>query len=157
ATPRPLGPFRLLPPLEEARASSMVALAPSITRLDTCEDNARLYRLSAALLAGRREHGTYAALPDGAVTLRDPTRPAALENLCLLADGVRVAARLSSAYPGIAAELRWAGEVLVGGETATADVFDALFALALRGHAPTRGVPRWLAALAQLVLPSLRA
>src|SRR5262249_18442240 len=35
ATPRPQGPFRLLPPLEESGGSSMVALAPSITRLDT--------------------------------------------------------------------------------------------------------------------------
>jgi nitric oxide reductase NorD protein len=157
ATPRPVGPFRLLPPLEETGGSSLVAFAPSITRLDTYEDNARLYRLSAALLAGRREHATYAVLPDGAATLRDPERPAALENLFLLTDGVRVAARLSSSYPGVAAELRWAGEVLVCEETAAADVFEALFVLALRGHAATRRAPRWLAALAQLVLPSLRA
>ena len=157
ATPRPLGPFRLLPPLEETRGSSMVALAPSITRLETYEDNARLYRLSAALLAGRREHSTYAVLPDGAATLRDPGRAPVLERLFLLADGVRVAARLSSSYPGVAAELRWAGEVLLCEESATADVFDALFALALRGPGATRGAPPWLAALAQLVLPSLRA
>src|SRR5262249_33289258 len=144
ATPRPLGPFRLLPPLEETCGSSMVALAPSITRLDTYEDNARLYRLSAALLAGRREHDTYAILPDGASTLREPGRAAVLESLFLLADGVRVAARLSSSYPGVAAELRWAAEVLLCEESATADVFDALFALALRGPGAMRGVPRWL-------------
>ena len=156
ATPRPLAPFRLLPPLEETAGGSMVALAPSITRLDTCEDNARLYRLAAALLAGRREHGTYAVLPDGAGTLRAAGRPAALEHLFLLADGVRVAARLSAAYPGIASELRWAGEALAGEETESADVYDALFAMALRRGA-AHDVPRWLAALAQLVLPSLRA
>ena len=156
ATPRPLAPFRLLPPLEETAGGSMVALAPSITRLDTCEDNARLYRLAAALLAGRREHGTYAVLPDGAGTLRAAGRPAALEHLFLLADGVRVAARLSAAYPGIASELRWAGEALASEETESADVYDALFAMALRRGA-AHDVPRWLAALAQLVLPSLRA
>lgn len=157
ATPRPLGPFRLLPPLEESAGSSMVALAPSITRLDTYEDNARLYRLSATLLAGRREYGTYAVLPDGAATLRELGRPAALENLFLLTDGVRVAARLSSSYPGVAGELRWAGEALVTDETGPGDVFDALFAIALRGRATTQDLPRWLAALTQLVLPSLRA
>jgi nitric oxide reductase NorD protein len=156
ATPRPVAPFRLLPPLEEAARSSMVALAPSIARLDTCEDNARLYRLVAALLAGRREHGTYAVLPDGAGTLRATGRPPAVEHLFLLADGVRVAARLSEAYPGIAGELRWAGEALAGEETESADVYDALFAMALRKDA-AHDVPRWLAALAQLVLPSLRA
>src|SRR5262249_56597803 len=101
APPSRRGPSRLPPPLEETGGSSMVAFAPSITRLDTYEDNARLYRLSAALLAGRREHATYAVLPDGAATLRDPERPAALENLFLLTDGVRVAARLSSSYPGV--------------------------------------------------------
>jgi hypothetical protein len=155
ATPRPLAPFRLLPPLEETAGGSMVALAPSITRLDTCEDNGRLYRLAAALLAGRREHGTDAVFPDGAGTLRAAGRPAALEHLFLLADGVRVAARLSAAYPGIASELRWAGEALAGEETESADVYDALFAMALRRGA-AHDVPRWLAALAQLVLPSLR-
>jgi nitric oxide reductase NorD protein len=154
ATPRPVGPFHLLAPLEETGGSGMVALAPSITRLDTYEDNARLYRLSAALLAGRREYGSYAVLPDGAATLR-AGRPATVESLFLLADGVRVAARLSSAYPGIASELRWAAEVLVDEEAAPADVFDTLFAIALRRD-PARAVPRWLVALANLVLPSLR-
>src|SRR5262245_27433865 len=79
AAPRAVGPFRLRPPLEDTAASAMVALPPAIDRLDTVEDNTRLYRLLAALLAGRREHGTYEALPDGTSGLRPPGRPAALE------------------------------------------------------------------------------
>src|SRR5262249_4311943 len=64
AAPRPCGPFRLRPPLEESPDSQTVALPPLIDHLDTCEDNARLYRLTAALLAGRRGFATYDGLPN---------------------------------------------------------------------------------------------
>ena len=155
--PRPVGPFRLRPPLEDSPASAMIALPPAIDRLDNVEDNVRLYKLVAALLAGRREHGTYDALPDGANTLRAAGRPAALEPLFLLADGVRVAARLAAAYPGVDTELRWAaGEVLGNDGALPIDVFDALYALALRPDAPATRLPPWLVALGRLVLPSLR-
>ncbi len=155
ATPRPAGAFRLSPALEETPSSAMIALPTTIDHLDGVEDNARLYILSAALLAGRREFGTYDALPEGAGRLRGPERPAALERLFLLADGVRVAARLAAAYPGIAADLRWAGALLAGPDTRPADVFDALYALAVSRDA-TRPLPPWLAGMARLVLPSLR-
>jgi nitric oxide reductase NorD protein len=156
AAPRPCGPFRLRPPLEESPDSPTVALPQLIDRLDTCEDNARLYRLTAALLAGRREFGTYDVLASGPGPLRAPGRPGALEDLFLLTDGFRVACRLTIAYPGVGADLRWASESLVGVETTVLDAFDAVLALALRPEADRRDVPAWLRALAALVLPSLR-
>jgi hypothetical protein len=157
AAPRAVGPFRLRPPLEDSAASAMIALPPVIDRLEGVEDNTRLYKLVAALLAGRREYRTYDALPDGASALRAPGRPAALEPLFLLADGVRVAARLAAAYPGVDAELRWAaGEVLGSNGARPVDVFDALYALALHPDPSLARVPPWLAAMGRLVLPSLR-
>jgi nitric oxide reductase NorD protein len=156
--PRPAGPFRLRPPLEDSAASAMIALPSAIDRLDDVEDNARLYKLVTALLAGRREHGTYDALPDGGATLRPPSRPAALEPLFLLADGVRIAARLAAAYPGVGADLAWAAGQLLGDSDALAiDVFDALFALALCPDAPTTHLPPWLVAMGRLVLPSVQS
>ncbi len=157
ATPRLVGPFRLRPPLEDAPASAMIALPPVIDRFDTVEDNARFYKLAAALLAGRREYGTYDALPEGAGTLRGSARPPALEPLFLLADGVRVAARLTAAYPGVGAELRWAaGEMLADIDSAASDVFDTLYALALCADVPIRRLPPRLEGIARLVLPSVR-
>src|SRR5262249_7694275 len=156
AAPRPGGPFRLRPALEDAPDSQMVALPPVIDRLDTCEDNARLYRLTAALLAGRREFGTYDALAAGPGSLRAAGRPAVLDDLFPLADGFRVACRLAVAYPGVGAELRWASQSLVGPETTAADGFDAILALALRPEGDRGDLPPWLRAVARLVLPSLR-
>jgi nitric oxide reductase NorD protein len=157
AVPRTVGPFRLRPPLEDMPASAMIALPPVIDRLDTVEDNTRLYRLAAALLAGRREHGTYDALPGGTSALRAPDRPTALEPLFLLADGVRVAARLAAAYPGIDAELRWAAAEMLDDDGAPpVDVFDGLYALALHPDPSRARVPPWLAATGRMVLPSLR-
>jgi hypothetical protein len=127
-----------------------------IDRLGTCEDNARLYRLTAALLAGRREFGTYDVLAGGAAVLRAPGRPGALEDLFLFADGFRVACRLAAAYPGVGADLRWASESLLEPETTVSDGFDAILALALRPGADRRELPAWLRAVARLVLPSLR-
>lgn len=156
AVPRAAGAFTLRPPLEDVPASPMVAMPAAIDRQDTVEDNVRLYGVSAALLAGRREFGTYAALPDGAGRLRGEARPGALEDCFLLADGVRVAARLGAAYPGIGAELRWAADLIAGTSPDPAGVFDALAALAIRPPLPA-GLPPWLAATARLVLPSLVA
>ncbi len=158
AAPRAVGPFRLRPPLEDSPLSGMVALPPVVDRCDAVEDNARLYKLAAALLAGRRVEGTYDALPAGAGTLRAPGRPASLEPLFLLADGVRVAARLAAAYPGIGTELAWAaGETLGRDGVVALDPFEALYALALSpAGAAAGGLPAWLAALGRIVLPSLR-
>ena len=115
----------------------MVALPSASIGSTTVEDNVRLYGLAAALVAGRREFGTYDALPDGAehaARARASTRP---RGLFLLADGVRVAARLAAIYPGIDAELRWAGEVLRGAAAPPRDLLDLLLALALRQAPPT--------------------
>jgi len=108
---RPGGPFLLRPPLEETPAAGGVVLPATIEILDTWEDNARLYRVLAALLAGRREFGTYAA-PDVVTHIRDTEHPAALEACFLLADGYRVARRLAMSYPGLRGDLAWAMKTL---------------------------------------------
>src|SRR5262249_55435656 len=71
----------LPPPLEADPAAGTVPLPAVVDRLDTYEDNARLYRLLAAMHAGRREFGTYGAVPDAQLAeyLRARERPAALE------------------------------------------------------------------------------
>ncbi len=151
AVPRPSGRFQLRPPLEDAPRSRMVALPTAIDCLDTCEDNARLYRVLAATLSGRREFGTYETLPDVATYVRDAERPPVLEDLFLLAEGFRVARRMGARYPGLAADLRWAGARLL--ET-PASVFDAVLAVVLRDD-DVRDLPAWIAGTAALVLPSL--
>lgn len=153
AVPRPSGRFQLRPPLEDGPQSRMVALPAAIDCLDTCEDNQRLYRVLAATLSGRREFGTYATLPDVAAYVRDEARPPVLEDLFLLTEGFRVARRMGGRYPGLDADLRWAGGRLL--ET-PASVFDAVLAVALRDDG-TRDVPPWVAGTAALVLPSLAA
>jgi hypothetical protein len=151
AVPRPSGRFQLRPPLEESHESRMVALPAAIDCLDTCEDNARLYRVLATLLSGRREFDTYAVLPDVAAYVRDAERSPVLEDLFLLTDGWRVACRMGARYPGLGADLRWAGARLLD---TPASVFDAVLAVALRAEG-MRGVAPWLAATASMVLPSL--
>ncbi len=155
ALPRASGRFTLRPPLEETPASLMIALPAAVDRLDTVEENLRLFGLAAALLAGRREFGTYAtpALAVDALHDEDPSRT--LEELCRLADGVRVAARLAATYPGVAADLAWASDTLLGARVAPADLLDLLFAVAVRTTPPPRRLPTWLAATARLALPAL--
>src|SRR5439155_1241743 len=87
-------------PLEDLPAEHEVALPLRIDWLPTHEDNCRVYRLLAAALAGRREFGTYAR-PDLRACVR---RPELLEDLFLLAEGVRVHHRLAANYPGLAGE-----------------------------------------------------
>src|SRR4029077_584397 len=86
----------LRPPLEDIPAESEVALPLRIDWLPTHEDNCRVYRLLAALLAGRREFGTYARA-DLRASVREPEL---LEDLFLLAEGVRVHHRVTATYPG---------------------------------------------------------
>jgi nitric oxide reductase NorD protein len=155
ALPRASGRFTLRPPLEAGPASPMVALPSAVDRLETVEDNLRLFGLAAAQVAGRREFGTYDALPAGVETLRTSERPGALEGLFLLADGVRIAARLATVYPGIGAELRWAGDALIAARPDRGDLLDLLLALAIREGPPPHGLPLWLVASARLVLPAL--
>jgi len=155
AVPRAAGRFQLRPPLEESPDHGAVALPATVDMLDTWEDNARLYRVCAALLAGRREHATYAAIPDLATHLRAPERPAVLEDCFLLADGVRVAHALGRDYPGLAADLRWASaRLLRASARRPAPLFDLLLARALAGADAPAGPP-WLEGTAALVLPSL--
>ena len=93
--------------------------------------------------------GTYEALPDGASALRPPGRPAALEPLFLLADGVRVAARLAAAYPGSHAELRWAAGEIAGRARRAAGSTSSTRSTRSRcsRDASSVRVPPWLAAL----------
>src|SRR5438067_8612289 len=145
----------LRPPLEDFPAEHEVALPLRIDWLPTHEDNCRVYRLLAAALAGRREFGTYAH-PDLRACVR---RPELLEDLFLLAEGVRVHHRLAASYPGLAGESRALGSRLLerwGREPAPSRtvVLDALLLLAL-GARPR---PAWLAAdaarlVARLVAP----
>src|SRR5437867_3997770 len=90
----------LRPPLADLPAEHEVALPLRVDWLPTHEDNCRVYRLLAALLAGRREFGTYAH-PDLRAAVHDP---ALLEDPFLLAEGVRVHHRLAASYPGLAGE-----------------------------------------------------
>ncbi len=161
ALPRAGEAFRLRPPLEDDPTAGTVTFPALIDRLDTVEDNGRLYRVAAAMHAGRREGGTYDAVPGGALAeqLHAPERPAALAELFLLTDGYRVACRLARSYPGIAADLRWAAARLLARWT-DADLgvpgvlLDALLALALRGDHPAHPSPA-LRAAARIVLPAL--
>ncbi|HUE29685.1 MAG TPA: hypothetical protein VMR79_02355, partial [Verrucomicrobiae bacterium] len=101
----------LRPPLEDLAAEHEVALPLRIDWLPTHEDNCRVYRLLAAVLAGRREFGTYAD-PDLRARVRAPEL---LEDLFLLAEGVRVHHRLAAGYPGLAGEARALGARLLEG------------------------------------------
>jgi hypothetical protein len=154
ASVRSTAPFRLRPPLEDDPSAGGVALPGSIDVLGTWEDNARIYRVLAAFLAARREFGTYhdptllARLRDGAA--------AALAEWFLLTEGYRIARRLACAYPGIGADLEWAGGALLRqwsrARPAASQVLDALLAHALAPRAP---LPPWLAGLAAVALPCL--
>lgn len=159
ATLRSLDVVRLRPPLEECPAENEIALPLRIDWLATHEDNQRLYRFIAAQLAGRREFGTYdfappgtgdAGPPGGALFqyLSDPEKPEALEELFLLAEGVRIHHRLCAEYRGLAAEGRWVADRLLERWAAQpapprSGRLDAVLCLALRG-APPAARPRWL-------------
>ncbi len=160
--------FSLRPPLEEFPAENEVALPLRIDRLSTHEDNTRLYRVVAAGLAGRREFGSYDAVPDEsnpdtglAAYLQHDDRPPLLEELFLVADGYRVARRVMAEYPGLAAEIRWAStrmlEVWSNPSAPPPDgpvILDATLALALSESADAVP-PEWLHSVASVVLPCL--
>mgnify|MGYP000004324179 CR=1 FL=1 len=161
ATLRAYDTVRLRPPLEEFPAENEVALPLRVDWLPTHEDNQRLYRFVAAQLAGRREFGTYDVVPllasaavdgvpGGALFryLTDAARPEALEELFLLAEGLRVHHRLCAEYRGLVGEGRWVAARLLARWAALPPPprggrLDAVFALLLDG-APVGPVPRWL-------------
>jgi len=161
AAPRPVGRFQLRSPLEAAAGDRTIALPSSIDVLDGYEDNRRLYGVLAALLAGRRLHGTYDD-PAVSAALASDERPAFLDELFLVAETYRIAHRVAAEYPGVATELAWACRRLLGvwerqPDPAAAVVFDAVLALALDPRGADRPVPPWLAAAAVVVIPALRA
>jgi hypothetical protein len=163
ATVRGVEGLTLRPPLELFPAEREVSLPLAVDCLPTHEENCRVYRLLAAQLAARREFGTYAR-DDLLARLRAAEAPELLEEVFLLAEGVRVQHRLAAAYPGLAGELAWVGGRLLArwaadGRPSRRMVLDGLLALVL-GAA---GCPAWLpadgvvlvaAALAPLAAPT---
>jgi nitric oxide reductase NorD protein len=162
ASIRAIGEAQLCLPLEEFPAENELALPLRVALFDTHEENFRLYRFLAAQVAGRRELGTYAFVPPSTATeehdpagsalrryLDDPQHPDLLEDLFLLAEGIRVHGGLCRTYAGVAADGRWVGQRLLlraAPETRAdrAQFLDTLFSLALvEWDAPT---PSWLAA-----------
>jgi hypothetical protein len=182
ASIRSLERMSLRPPVEEFPAENEIALPLRIDRLATHEDNMRLYRFLAAQLAGRREFGTYDFLPPlkkggqggfspapdsppGSALYRyltAPERPESVEELFLLAEGVRIHHRLCAEYRGLAGDGRWVAEQMLARWSSEAPPpraqrLDALFALVLHDGAALR-LPDWLAGdaaglIARLVAP----
>lgn len=174
ASIRAVGETHLCLPLEEFPAENELALPLRVALLDTHEENFRLYRFLATQLAGRRELGTYEFEPPctfrreddppGCALRRyldDPQHPDLLEDLFLLAEGVRVHAGLCRAYAGVAAEGHWVGRQVVARAAREptpdrAGLLDVLFALALTQWRCSP--PPWLAGgvvhlVRQLTLP----
>src|SRR5262249_26242725 len=113
ATVRGVEGVSLRPPLETLPEEREVALPQRIDRLPTHEENCRAYRFLAAQLAGRREFGTYAVTDLRArLACGDD---GLLEEVFLLAEGVRIAHRVAAAYPGLASEAAWLGTRLLAG------------------------------------------
>ena len=160
--------FSVRQTLEEFPAECEVALPLRIDCLPTHEENARLYRVMAAWLAGRREFGTYDFDPNpggddasGAALvayLRHEERPDLLEQLFLVTDGYRVARRVIAEYPGLAEEFRWAATRMMPYWAARyaqipegGTLLDATLALALSA-ADADAPPEWLGAVAPIIL-----
>ncbi|MDX2169040.1 MAG: hypothetical protein SF182_18375 [Deltaproteobacteria bacterium] len=157
---RSLDTITLRPPLEELPGENEIALPLRMDWLTTHEDNQRLYRFLAAQLAGRRDFGTYDFIPpDGGVDpeappgsalvtyLTDAARPESLEELFLLAEGVRIHHRLCAEYRGLVAEAQWMAARLLArfgekGAAARTQRLDAVFAWLVGGGATA--MPDWL-------------
>jgi len=159
AVPNGVGSFRFRPPLEAHPESGQVTLPDVIDRLGTYEDDARLFRVLAAFVAGRREAGTYVH-PELLDRLEADGEPSHLGEVVRMTDGYRVARHLARTYPGLAREIDWAAEQVVsrlrgGRAPAIGPLLDAVLALALTPNAATRAVPTWLAAVAGPVLGAI--
>jgi hypothetical protein len=153
--------FGLRPPLEEFPSENEVAAPLRVDVLETHEDNARLYRYLASQLAGRREFGTYTFVPTGEpedpeqppgrslfAYLEREGQPPMLEDLFLLAEGVRIQHRLNASYGGLATDARWVATRLLqrwAEETgpSRSTVFDGILALIVAGEG-FDSVPAWL-------------
>ena len=149
--------FTLRPPLEDFPGEHEVALPLRVDCLPTHEENCRIYRFLAAQLAGRREFGTYT---DAALRARVTAAEESplLEDVFLLAEGVRIQHRVAASYAGLADEARSLGTRLVArwaheAAPSRTMVLDALLALVLGAE----GRPPWLAADAVAVVGRLVA
>lgn len=155
--------LQLRPELEEFPLENEVALPMQIDRFANYEENARLYRFIAAQVAGRRLYGTYQAQrPDEAGKslfeyLNEEDRPANLDELFRLTEGVRVAARLAREFPGLGRERRELADALLdrialtsqGSQNSTLDII-LLWLLAERG---LDALPAWLRTVAAVIGP----
>lgn len=155
--------LQLRPELEEFPLENEVALPMQVDRFSNYEDNVRLYRLIAAQVAGRRLFGTYdARRPDDAGKslfeyLHEEGRPANLDELFRLTEGVRVAARLEREFPGLGRERRELAEALLdrlapssqGSQNSTLDIV-LLWLLAERG---LDALPAWIRTVAAVIGP----
>jgi nitric oxide reductase NorD protein len=170
-TVRAVEGLSLRPPLEERPEEHGVALPSRVDCLPTHEENLRVYRALAGLLAARREFGTYAfaskadrpaVSPGGALVahLRAAADPALLEDVFLVAEGVRVHHRLVAAYPGLGADAGWVLRRLLGQWWAEDAVprsvaLDALLAVAITGRPAEGSFPPWLSAEAVALVTQL--
>jgi nitric oxide reductase NorD protein len=155
AVVRRVGPVQLRSPLERAPDEDSVALPEQIELFPTLEQNRGLYRFLALQLAARREFGTYLLRSDRKPLFERlrPGRaradePSALEEVFLVAEGVRVQQRIASAYPGSVLETSALAQTLLAQWCAQphptlAGVCDTLFALALQPAQPAQ-LPPWL-------------
>jgi nitric oxide reductase NorD protein len=154
AVVRRVATVSLRAPLEAAPDEGGVALPDQIDLLPAREQNRAIYRFLALQLAGRREFGTYAHSMAG--TLVQQLRPgreranesSSLEQLFLLAEGVRIQARVASAYPGTVRQTAEIAEAVLASTSdephpTLAEIYDALFALALSPVPPAQP-PVWL-------------
>lgn len=157
---RAMDRFALRPDIEEFPDEREVALPPRVDVLPSHEENLRLYRLLAAHLAGRRHCDTYVAPAGTPLAAEDPPgrwlfrylsdeeRPAMMEDLFTLAEGLRVHCAMSREYRGLAGEAAWAAETLLSrwarqpGPTRTRRL-DTLYLLALVDGASPHW-PAWL-------------
>jgi hypothetical protein len=146
-------------PLERTPEEGSVALPEQIELLPTRAQNRALYRFLAFQLAGRREFGTYAlrrsragtpnaTLVDRLRNTRERATPSALEEVFLLAEGVRVQQRIAIAYPGSVRDTAELADALLAHgrdqpRPTLAGIYDALLALACLPVAPAE-LPGWL-------------
>jgi len=154
---------QLRPELEEFPLENEIALPLQVDRFDTYEDNQRLFRLIAAQLAGRRLAHTYAAQRPAAEGkslyefLVDPEKPALLEDIFLVAEGYRVAARLGREFPGIAHEqrdlaLRLLDRAMSEAPPPRSTALD-LVLLWLLSDRPLETLPAWMRTFATVIGP----
>ncbi|MET0387867.1 MAG: VWA domain-containing protein [Polyangiales bacterium] len=163
---------RLCAPLEREPADGALGLPAYVDFADTREQNRAVYRFLALQLAGRRQFGTYVFRSHSGQGLYEHIRggreQASLqEELFLLAESVRIAARVATAYPGSVPDTQqlahtWLQHAAAQPAPNHALACDTLLALTLSAVPGAElDVPAWLppASLAQVLglLSPLRA